>query len=274
MVRRPSVRPGPSRRRLGSRRPRGRLKAKGDLGPATLEFREAIRLKPDIRLAHVELADCLFKQGKPAEASAALREAVRLNPDDAATHVNLGITLDAQGKLSDAAAAYCEAIQLMPGSVVAHKALANVLERQGKAEEAAAQRRLAMLETTPDVPSASSGSPGRAQPRSGLRPRPRREQYPGKILPLHARRLTFSGGSPRRGRSTPATIAPLVAPPGTEGRYLPCGRLLPVSETRGVERAINPIEERAGDPFPQEAVRDAPAVEDGEPDHGGSPEPV
>ena len=56
------------------------LRAQGKLDEAIAEYREAIRLKPDLGPAFKDLGDALNRQGKSNEAAAAFREADQLNP--------------------------------------------------------------------------------------------------------------------------------------------------------------------------------------------------
>jgi tetratricopeptide (TPR) repeat protein len=102
------------------------------LAEAIAEYREAIRLKPDLAAAHNNLGYTLHVQGKLAEAIAEYREAIRLKPDDDTAHVNLGIALRNQGMLEEANAALREAIRLKPDLAEAHCSLGHVLSQQGQ----------------------------------------------------------------------------------------------------------------------------------------------
>ena len=66
------------------------LMNQGEVNKAIYQFREAIRLEPDLATAHNNLGSALASQGKLDEAIAEFREAIRLKPDDAVAHTNLG----------------------------------------------------------------------------------------------------------------------------------------------------------------------------------------
>ena len=75
----------------------------GKLDEAIAEYREAIRLQPELAAAHVNLGAILCDQlGKPDEAEIEFREAIRLQPELAEAYENLGIALLNQGKLDEA----------------------------------------------------------------------------------------------------------------------------------------------------------------------------
>ena len=78
----------------------------GKLDEAIAEYREAIRLKPDLRRGPQQPRHRPDDQGKLDEAIAEYREAIRLKPDYAEAHNNLGIALTRQGKLDEAIAEY------------------------------------------------------------------------------------------------------------------------------------------------------------------------
>ena len=109
---------------------------------AIAEYREAIRLKPDYADAHSCLGTALFDQGKLDEAIVAYREAIRLKPDLATAHYQLGIALSRPGKLAEAIAEYREAIRLKPDQAEAHCNLALLLRHQGRYTESLAEFRL------------------------------------------------------------------------------------------------------------------------------------
>jgi tetratricopeptide (TPR) repeat protein len=127
--------------------------AKRDYAGAAAEFREAIRLKPDLAAAHNNLGRALSVHGKPSEAVAAYREAIRLKPDYVVAHTNLGNTLSTHGKLSEAIASYREAIRLKPDLAMAHHHLGNTLSTQGQLSEAIAAYREA-IRLKPDLAAA------------------------------------------------------------------------------------------------------------------------
>jgi Flp pilus assembly protein TadD len=131
------------------------LKAQGKVAEAAAEHREAVRLKPDSAMAHYNLGKALVLQGEVAEAVAEHREAVRLKPDLAEAHGNLGNALMAQGEVAEAAAEFREAVRLEPDLAGAHTNLGLALMAQGKVAEAVAEHREA-VRLKPDYAEAHS----------------------------------------------------------------------------------------------------------------------
>jgi tetratricopeptide (TPR) repeat protein len=120
------------------------LARKGKTDEAIATLKEAIRLKPDLAVAYLNLGMLLTQMGKYPDAVAAFRQAIRLRPDHAQSHMNLGIALGFQGKLQEAIAACGEAVRLDPNSVEAHLNLGVMLQQAGKVEEAVASCRKAI----------------------------------------------------------------------------------------------------------------------------------
>ena len=89
-------------------------------------------------VAHNNLGNVLYSQGKHEAAEAHYTEALRLNPDHADAHNNLGTSSLRQGKYEEAAAHFAEALRLNPGYADAHNNLGHVLYAQGKYDEAEA----------------------------------------------------------------------------------------------------------------------------------------
>jgi hypothetical protein len=83
----------------------------------------------------------LDDQGRAAEAEQEFREAIRLRPDLPEAHYNLGLLLARQNKLAEAEREYREALRLRSDSAEAHFALGNVLRVQGRFLAALAEMR-------------------------------------------------------------------------------------------------------------------------------------
>ena len=148
----PSARRGGWRRRsphTGSRSDSGRIpcRASSALAPscattsmtstgAIAAFRAALRIKPDLAMAHSDLGVALANLGNLEEAIASYREAIRLMPDDAVSHDKLGKALQAQGRLEEGIAEFHAAIRLKPALAVAHYDLGLALLLRGDQEEA------------------------------------------------------------------------------------------------------------------------------------------
>jgi len=102
-------------------------------------------------LARKHLADLLWEQGKSGEAAAQYREAIRINPNVAEAHVGLGAALLELGNREEATSQYREALKLDPQSWQAYNQLGILLAQAGKPDEAAAQY-VEALHINPEVP--------------------------------------------------------------------------------------------------------------------------
>jgi len=117
------------------------LATKGDWGAALEAICEAIRLDPELPLAHANLALCLKNVDRLDEALAAFRKAVRLDGGDnspslAGICTNLGAALSAKGRRREAIAAFREAIRLDANYVRGHFNLGVGLQKSGRLDEA------------------------------------------------------------------------------------------------------------------------------------------
>ena len=128
------------------------LRERGRPVEAEAEFREAIRIKPDYADAHTSLGFVLEARGRPAEAEAELREDARIRPGHAPAHHNLGIILGIRGKPAEAEAEYREALRIRPGHAEDHFNLGNILRDRGELGEAATSFRLARDHCPKDSP--------------------------------------------------------------------------------------------------------------------------
>jgi tetratricopeptide (TPR) repeat protein len=105
------------------------LDDEGQYDAAIAEDREAIRLKPDYEKAHSNLGAALAGKGQYDAAIAEYREAIRLKPDYAEAHNNLGASLAEKGQYDAAIVEYREAIRLIPDYAEAHNNLDMALKR-------------------------------------------------------------------------------------------------------------------------------------------------
>ncbi|MCX5657767.1 MAG: tetratricopeptide repeat protein, partial [Candidatus Omnitrophica bacterium] len=78
-------------------------------------WRHVLTANPEVDVAHCNLANILFAQGKTEEAAEHYHEALRINPDSEFAHYNLGVIMAAQGKTDAAVWHYCEALRINPG---------------------------------------------------------------------------------------------------------------------------------------------------------------
>jgi len=129
------------------------LYSKGDVEGAITEYREAIRIRPDLLEAHNNLGAVLLVKGDLDGAIRQYRELVRLGPDFADGHTNLGTALYKKGDLAGAIAEYRQAVRLRPSSADAHYNLANALRDHGAHDSAITEYREA-IRARPDFPKA------------------------------------------------------------------------------------------------------------------------
>lgn len=111
---------------------------------STQEYREAIRLNPELLPAYTNLANALISQNKSDEALQVLATAERVEPKYAVTYIVRGKVYETQGNLHKAVQEYREAIRLQPFLQQAHVSLAHVLAIQGNTQEAIAELELVM----------------------------------------------------------------------------------------------------------------------------------
>jgi len=111
----------------------------GQIDRAISEYREAIRLKPNMAQTHYNLAHALARKGQFDEALVQYQEAIRLKPDYTEAHNNLGIALDNRGRFDEAISEYKEAIRLKPDYAEAYDNLGNDLDEKGQLDEAIVQ---------------------------------------------------------------------------------------------------------------------------------------
>ncbi|MEN3338059.1 MAG: hypothetical protein V7647_1735 [Acidobacteriota bacterium] len=153
-----------------------------DFDAAAASFQDALRVAPDLPLAHLDLALALFYGGKPdaarieAEAAAAklslpqphyllgliaraqdrpedavraFRKALELDPADVGTKVNLGQVYTQQRQYAQAITLLREAIATEPYNATAAYGLAMALTRSGDPGGPAAMQRFEALRSTP-----------------------------------------------------------------------------------------------------------------------------
>src|SRR5579884_439721 len=121
-------------------------------------LREALAVEPNNRELHYQLAQCLSKTGKSAEAESALQRMKRLEtnwarleaitqhelpqkPGDSALHLELGRLLLEQGQTEEGLYWLHRIVQTNPAHEEAHRTLADYYEQVGNAALAAYHRR-------------------------------------------------------------------------------------------------------------------------------------
>jgi len=120
------------------------LRLKGDKAGALECFREAVRLDPASAEAQSNLGRMLLDHGEPQEALRHCQEAVRLRADLPAARNNLGNVLHVLGRLHEAKTCFHEAIRLKPGLAAAHVGVAGALEELGDIDQSVASLREAL----------------------------------------------------------------------------------------------------------------------------------
>jgi tetratricopeptide (TPR) repeat protein len=99
---------------------------------------------------HLNLADLLVKQNRPADAEPLLRRALELDPNWAKAHFALGKVLLSLDRKDDALAAVQRAVALDPEFADAHYKLAQLYRLRGETDKANAELRL--FERTRSIP--------------------------------------------------------------------------------------------------------------------------
>lgn len=110
---------------------------------ARAEYREALRLKPDLPAVNFRLGYLLYKDGDYAAAVEYFRKELALNPAYSDAHLFLGQSLRNLGKDDEAIVCLRQAIGFDAGSELAHKALIAALSNKGDLEGAMQSLRLA-----------------------------------------------------------------------------------------------------------------------------------
>ena len=105
---------------------------------AIAEYREVLRIKPDLAGIREEIGDLLMSEGKAPEALAEYRLEQRLRPNSAALHYRIGRALAASGEDKPAEAALRQALASGNAPPGAMKELAKLRLRTGDAADAAA----------------------------------------------------------------------------------------------------------------------------------------
>jgi tetratricopeptide (TPR) repeat protein len=106
------------------------LVREGRAGSAISEYREAIRLKPDLAEAYTSLGVTLAQRGQLDEAIGQFQEAVRVRPDYSEGHYDLGIALELKGQTDEAISQFREAVRLKPNFTAARKSLAKAIHKK------------------------------------------------------------------------------------------------------------------------------------------------
>jgi len=116
------------------------LAKRGDSAGAIENYREALKIDPNLPGLHFELAEMLSTQDTPAahtEAENEYKAALAVNPSDAQAEVRLGDIAAKANDLDTAREYYSKALQVQPNNADAAVGLAKVYSSMGQAEKAA-----------------------------------------------------------------------------------------------------------------------------------------
>jgi superkiller protein 3 len=100
---------------------------------------------PDNNVAHNNLGDAFYQQGRMDEAIAQYQRALEIKPDNEKAHYNLGNVSRDLGRMNEAISRYQKALAINPNYVEAINNLGVVFARQGRMEEAIAHFQKALI---------------------------------------------------------------------------------------------------------------------------------
>jgi tetratricopeptide (TPR) repeat protein len=106
--------------------------------------RRALEVRPDSKVAALNLAAALSDRGRRGEAEEILRGMIRKDPGNAWAWYNLGVEASARGDRGEAERCYREAVRLDPGNADARNNLGVLLSETGRMEEALEHYRAAL----------------------------------------------------------------------------------------------------------------------------------
>lgn len=120
------------------------LETQGNRDDAQAKYNEALRLDPELVLAHVNLGRLSKIQGKKAEAIEHFEKAVAIDPLFADAYNEWGNFFADNNKNSEAIEMYRKAVDMNPNFSIAYNNLGYALEKQGKRDEAIKNYRIAL----------------------------------------------------------------------------------------------------------------------------------
>jgi hypothetical protein len=103
-------------------------------GKRCLPWRTTIARNPECWLAHTNLGNALFREGRVDSAIGEFREAHRLKPDLAEAHTSLGVAFASRGKVDEAISQFREAIGINPEYAEGHYDLGLAFTLKGETE--------------------------------------------------------------------------------------------------------------------------------------------
>jgi Flp pilus assembly protein TadD len=108
----------------------------GRVDEAIRHFHEALRIKPDHAEAHYNLANALVRKGETDDAIGHYQLALQLKPDDAKSHYNLGVAFLQKGNVDGAITQFEATLRLKPDDTIVRNNLANAFFQKGDVDRA------------------------------------------------------------------------------------------------------------------------------------------
>lgn len=99
-------------------------------------YRRALRLRPELTEAWINLGRLFAETGDATAAEDCFRSALELDPADATAYYNLGVVAQDAGREADAIALYRRALELDPQLAEAHYNLATLFDQSGDSRSA------------------------------------------------------------------------------------------------------------------------------------------
>lgn len=123
-----------------------RLADQGDLQGAIDLHLEALKIKPDVTQAHVNLISLYGRTGQFDKAIEHFKQAIALDPNVAEAYYNYGVVQFEQKNLAEAKKAFQKALQINPRYAEAHNNLGYILLVEGKVHDAEKHFKAALSE--------------------------------------------------------------------------------------------------------------------------------
>jgi protein O-mannosyl-transferase len=108
----------------------------GDIPAAIESLSEAVKIRPNDPIAHVDLGVALEEQKRYDEAGYHFATAIAIDPNDDNAHYNLGVLLAYNKRYEEAIESYRRAVRINPGKKGAHANIGAALFHLGKFDEA------------------------------------------------------------------------------------------------------------------------------------------
>jgi tetratricopeptide (TPR) repeat protein len=103
-------------------------------GLALEQYRQALRLRPDIIELQISVGEVLDTMGRTGEEVTHYKNALQIKPESAQIHTALAVALDKNGESGSAIAHFLKAIELDKNSAEAHQGLGVTLFNQGQVD--------------------------------------------------------------------------------------------------------------------------------------------